>query len=76
MRDQNENFEGIPGVESEQILGSQKVSLLFSILTSLILFGLLPLSESIRSEEWEVRRVDVNPFIPPPLRKTQMEKNA
>ena len=54
MRDQNENFEGIPGVESEQILGSQKVSLLFSILTSLILFGLL-LSESIRSEEWEVR---------------------
>lgn len=76
MRDQNENFEGIPGVESEQILGSQKVSLLFSILTSLILFGLLPLSESIRSEEWEVRRVDVNPFIPPPLRKTQMEKTV
>lgn len=76
MRKQNENFEGIPGVESEKIQGSQKVSLLLSILTSLILFGLLPLSESIRSEKWEVRKVDVNPFTPPPLPKTQMEKTV
>ena len=76
MRKQNENFEGIPGVESEKIQGSQKISLLLSILTSLILFGLLPLSESIRSEKWEVRKVDVNPFIPPPLPKTQMEKTV
>ena len=76
MRKQNENFEGIPGVESEKIQGSQKISLLLSILTSLILFGLLPLSESIRSEKWEVRKVDVNPFTPPPLPKTQMEKTV
>ena len=54
----------------------KKISLLLSILTSLILFGLLPLSESIRSEKWEVRKVDVNPFTPPPLPKTQMEKTV
>ena len=45
MKPKDEIFEGIPGVESEKIPGSSKLSIILSILTSLLLFGLLPLSE-------------------------------
>ena len=74
MKRYTENFDGLPGVESERLEGSQKVSVIFSLIISLTLFGLLPLSEFIRSDEWVVRKVEVPAFTPPPPPKTKMEK--
>ncbi len=76
MKPKDEIFEGIPGVESEKIPGSSKLSIILSILTSLLLFGLLPLSEFIRTEEWLVRQVDAPRFAPPPPPKTRMEQTV
>ena len=72
----DEIFEGVPGVESEKIEGSSRLSIVLSILTSLLLFGLLPLSEFIRTEQWLVRQVDAPKFTPPSPPKTEMEQRV
>ena len=74
MKAKDEIFEGIPGVESEKIPGSAKLGFILSVFTSLLLFGLLPLSQFIRTEEWLVRQVDAPTFTPPLPPKTKMEK--
>lgn len=68
------NFEGVPGLESEKIEGTKKLSFFFSMLISLVLFGLLPLSEFIRYDEWLVRKVDSPVFTAPPPPKSKMER--
>ncbi len=67
-------FEWIPGIESETKDTNSTRSLLFSVLVSLGLFFLLPLSEFVRNEEWVVREIESVPFESPPPQKTQLEK--
>ena len=67
-------IEWIPGIESQTKDHSLKKSLLYSLLVSLGLFFLLPLSEFVRQEEWVVREVDSIPFQSTPPPKTQLEK--
>ena len=55
----------LPGLESEKIKGIGMKSLILAFLFSFMLFGLLPLSEFAREEEWLVREVSA-PYIPPP----------
>ena len=66
MKTLKESLESNPS--NSRVIKSQ----LFFPFSPLFCLGFF-VSESIRSEEWEVRRVDVESF-PPPLRKTQMEK--
>lgn len=68
--------EWIPGIESQTKGHSLKKSLLYSLLVSLGLFFLLPLSEFVRQEEWIVREVDSIPFQSPPPPKTKLEKKV
>lgn len=64
----------IPGVEKELVKGSSWKSLIFSLVVTLGLFCLIPLSEFVRSQEWLVREVQALEITPPPPPKTEMEK--
>jgi periplasmic protein TonB len=64
----------IPGVEKELVHGSNWKSLVFSLVVTLGLFCLIPLSEFVRSQEWLVREVQASEITPPPPPKTEMEK--
>ena len=55
----------LPGLESEKIAGIRRKSFLLTTLFSFSLFGLLPLSEFAREEQWLVREASV-PKVPPP----------
>ena len=55
----------LPGLESERIKGIGIKSFILALLFSLLLFGLLPLSEFAREDEWLVMDMSV-PYIPPP----------
>ncbi len=68
-------IDWIPGIESETSHENPSKSILFSLLVSLGLFFLLPLSEFVRDEEWIVREVDSIPFKAPPPPRTKMEEN-
>lgn len=68
------NPDWIPGVEREPITGAFLKSFAFSVVASLGLFCLLPLSEFVGSDEWLVREVEAADFTPPPPPKTRMEK--
>ena len=67
-------FDWIPSLESDSQSGGFKKNLFFSVLISLGLFFLLPLSEFIRSEEWNVREVESLTINTPPPTKTTLEK--
>ena len=69
-------IEWIPGIESQTKDHSSKKSLVYSLLVSLGLFFLLPLSEFVRQEEWVIREVDSIPFQSPPPPKTKLEKKV
>ena len=56
----------LPGLEAEEIKGIRKKSILLACLSSFLLFGLLPLSEFAREEQWVVREADVQTIKPPP----------
>ena len=66
-------IDWIPGIESETD-GKNLKSFLFSLLVSLGLFLLLPLSEFVRKEEWIVREVESIPIQVPPPTKTKLKK--
>jgi len=67
----------IPGVGQERIRGALWKNLTFSLLVTSGLFCLIPLSEFIRrADEWLVREVEAFSFTPPPLPKTEMEKQV
>ena len=65
-----------PGVETEPLPNLRIKSLFLSVLASLGLFCLLPLSEFVRPEEWVVRPAEVPKYNPPPPPTTEMEKNV
>ena len=69
-------FDLIPGIESETKVNGAKKSLLCSLLVSLSLFLLLPLSEFVRSEEWIVREIETVPLELSPPPKTLLEKKT
>ena len=69
-------IEWIPGIESETSGESHSKSILFSLLVSIGLFFLLPLSEFVRDEEWIVREVESVPFQSPPPPKTKLEEKV
>ena len=55
----------LPGLESQKIKGIRRKSFLLACVISAILFGLLPLSEFAKNEQWLVRDASV-PAMPPP----------
>ena len=55
----------LPGLESEKIKGIRRKSFLLAGIFSAVLFGLLPLSEFAKDEQWLVRDA-IAPVIPPP----------
>lgn len=69
-------IDWVPGIESETRGNGAKKSLACSILVSLGLFFLLPLSEFVRNEEWIVREVESVPLKLPPPPKTKLEKKT
>ncbi len=69
-------IDWIPGIESETKGNGAKKSLFCSLLVSLGLFFLLPLSEFVRSEEWIVREVESVLLELPPPPKTILEKKT
>ena len=69
-------IDWVPGIESETRGNGSKKSLICSILVSLGLFFLLPLSELVRNEEWIVREVESVPLKLPPPPKTKLEKKT
>lgn len=67
----------LPGLESEKIKGIRRKSFFFALLFSVSLFGLLPLSEFAREEQWLVREASVpDAAPPPPPPPTEIEKNV
>lgn len=58
----------LPGLESEKIKGIRRKSFLLAAIFSMVLFGLLPLSEFAKNEQWLVRDtlVPAMPSSPPP----------
>lgn len=74
MKPQKKEGGEIPGIESEIVAGSQGMGFLLSLLISLGLFCLLPLSQFLQSDVLLVRKVEVPAFSPPPPPKTKMEK--
>ena len=65
----------LPGLESQKIKGIRRKSFLLACVISAILFGLLPLSEFAKNEQWLVRDASV-PAMPPPAPPppTEVEK--
>ena len=63
----SKSFENslLPGLESEKIKGIRRKSFLLAAFFSMVLFGLLPLSEFAKNEQWLVRDAMV-PALPPP----------
>tara|TARA_B100001248_G_scaffold260204_1_gene247812 strand:- start:129 stop:818 length:690 start_codon:yes stop_codon:yes gene_type:complete len=63
----SKSFENslLPGLESERIKGIRRKSFFLAAIFSTILFGLLPLSEFAKNEQWLVRDAIV-PAMPPP----------
>ena len=55
----------LPGLESEKIKGIRRKSFLLAAIFSTVLFGLLPLSEFAKNEQWLIRDAIV-PAMPPP----------
>ena len=74
MKPKKHSYDGIPGVETERVRGSKRLSVIFSLFISIALFCLLPLSEFIRQDDWLVRSVDAPTFSPPPPPKSMMEE--
>jgi hypothetical protein len=64
----SKSFENslLPGLESERVKGIRRKSFFLAAIFSTVLFGLLPLSEFAKNEQWLVRDAIV-PAIPPPL---------
>lgn len=56
----------LPGLEAQRIKGIRRKSTLLACLISALLFGLLPLSEFAREEQWVVRNADAQAIPPPP----------
>ena len=69
-------IDWVPGIESETRGNGSKKSLICSILVSLGLFFLLPLSELVRNEEWILREVESVPLKLPPPPQTKLEKKT
>ena len=63
----SKSFENslLPGLEAEKIKGIRRKSFLLTAIFSTVLFGLLPLSEFAKNEQWLVRDAIV-PAMPPP----------
>ena len=63
----SKSFENslLPGLESERIKGIRRKSFFLAAIFSTVLFGLLPLSEFAKNEQWLVRDAIV-PAMPPP----------
>ena len=65
----------LPGLESEKIKGIRRKSFLLAAIFSMLLFGLLPLSEFAKNEQWLVRDTLVPAMpSPPPPPPTDFEK--
>jgi TonB family protein len=70
-----------PKKKSHKRLGQEKAEVLFSVRSlgfavaaTLLLFGLLPLSEYVRGDEWMVREVDWVDIPKPPPKKPVIEQ--
>ena len=70
-----------PKKKSHEKLGKEKAEVLFSVrslgfsvVATLFLFGLLPLSEYVRGDEWMVREVDWVDVPKPPPKKPVIEQ--
>ena len=73
MKPKKHSYDGIPGVETERVRGSKRLSVIFSLFISIALFCLLPLSELfVRTIGWFV--LSMLPRLPPPTPKSKMEE--
>jgi periplasmic protein TonB len=67
----------LPGLEAQRIKGIRRKSTLLACLISALLFGLLPLSEFAREEQWVVRDAEAEAIPPPsPPPPTEVERSA
>jgi TonB family protein len=70
----NKETGSVPNLETENETNQVKKSILCSLLVSLGLFFLLPLSEFVSNEEWTVRKIESYSIKTPPPQKTELEK--